>query len=111
MTTGFEKYTSDSSFARNRYLWAGVKSSERSIKKLQRSYECDVSRLLDCCRQTIVFDSPSNLYSALKAIRADKEIKMVRIKNMLNEKFDSWRTDGFRYIDAAFFTAEREKRA
>ncbi len=63
-----------------------MKSSDWSIEKLLRSYDCDVSRLL----------------TALKAVRADKDIKIVRIKNMLDEKFDSWRTGGFRYTHAAF---------
>ena len=31
--------------------WARPKSAERALEKLYRSYDCDVSRLLDCCRQ------------------------------------------------------------
>ena len=34
-----------------RVQWARVKSARRAIEKLYRSYGCDVSRLLDCCRQ------------------------------------------------------------
>jgi hypothetical protein len=30
---------------------AGTKPAERALEKLLRSYDCDVSRLLDCCRQ------------------------------------------------------------
>ena len=95
----FQRYQSDSSsdVLRTRWLWASVKSSERCIEKLLRSYDGDVSRLLDCCRQRIAFESPSALLSALKAIRSDNEIKIMRIKNMMDIRFDSWRTGGYRY--------------
>ncbi len=34
-----------------RVKWGSVKSMRRATEKLYRSYDCDVSRLLDCCRQ------------------------------------------------------------
>ena len=37
--------------AAHKWLWAGVKPAERALEKLLRSYDCDPSRLLDCCRQ------------------------------------------------------------
>ena len=34
-----------------KWLWAGIKPAARALEKLLRSYDCDASRLLDCCRQ------------------------------------------------------------
>jgi hypothetical protein len=34
-----------------RVKWARVKTARRAVEKVYRSYDCDVSRLLDCCRQ------------------------------------------------------------
>jgi hypothetical protein len=90
-----EQYTEALQYPHD-WLWAGAKPAERALEKLLRSYDCDVSRLLDCCRQRIVFGSISDLTTCLNSIRMDKEIEVVRLKNMLDEKFVSWRTGGFR---------------
>ena len=31
-------------------VWAGLKPPARAVEKLMRCYDCDPSRLLDCCR-------------------------------------------------------------
>ena len=36
---------------RQRIQWARIKTRKRAIEKLYRSYNCEVSKLLDCCRQ------------------------------------------------------------
>ena len=41
-----------------RVLLATLKPSERALEKLLRSYDSDVSYLLDCCRQRIIFETP-----------------------------------------------------
>ena len=40
----------------NRVKWARPKSRRRAIEKVFRSYDRNVSRLLDCCRQVISSD-------------------------------------------------------
>ncbi len=93
----FELYTEAVQYQHD-WLWAGVKQAERALEKLLRSYDCDVSRPLDCCRQRIVFDTIFDLTSCLNRdnIRTDHEIEVVRIKILLDERFDLWRTGGFR---------------
>ena len=44
----------------------------------------DVSRLLDLCRQSIVFDSAADLALCLAAIRADSDVLVVRVKNRMD---------------------------
>ena len=91
----FERYT-EFSHNQHDWAWAAVKPSERALEKLLRSYDCDVSRLLDCCRQTIAFDTVSDLQRCLLMITTDSELEVVQIKNMLDKKNNSWKTGGFR---------------
>ena len=93
----FERFT-ESSQNTSHWVWAATKPAERALEKLLRSYNCDVSKLLDCCRQTIAYESASDLLKCLSIVKLDRDIEIVRIKNMLDVKFDSWRTGGFRYI-------------
>ena len=80
-----------------RWSWAVVKPAERAVEKLLRSYDCDTSRLLDCCRQTIVFDSVVDLLACVEAVREDPEMEVVQFKNRLDDRIDSRRFGGFRY--------------
>ena len=41
-----------------RIRWAGLKPTERALEKLLRCYDCEVARLLDCCRQAVASDAP-----------------------------------------------------
>ena len=91
----FQRYEEGSTVANN-WLWAAVKPADRAVEKLVRSYDCDVSLLLDCCRQTIVFDEVSDVLACLSSLATDNEIKFVKVKNMFDENFDAWRTGGFR---------------
>ncbi len=61
--------------------WGKIKTVERAIEKLLRSYKADVSRLLDVCRQSIIFDSIADLSRCVEAVSRDPDIKIVRIKN------------------------------
>ena len=47
-------------------------------------------------RQTITFDTVTDLSACLHALVLDSEILVVRLKNMLDEAFDSWSTGGYR---------------
>jgi hypothetical protein len=78
--------------------WGRVKSRKRAIEKLYRSYNCDVSRLLDCCRKSIVFDGINDLLTCMKAITTDPECKVVRAKNRLRPDYDSSVTAGYRDV-------------
>ncbi len=48
-----------------------------------------MSRLVDVCRQSLVFRDPAGLAQCLRAIRADPDVVAVRIKNRLDPAFDS----------------------
>ena len=74
-----------------------LKPIDRALDKLMQSYGGDVSRLLDCCRSRIAFSSIGEMFNCLEAIAADKEIKIVRLKNMLDQDYDTSQTAGFRY--------------
>ncbi len=78
--------------------WGRVKSRKRAIEKLYRSYNCDVSRLLDCCRQSIYFENLNDLLTCIKAIATDPECKIVRVKNRLRPDVDASSTAGFRNV-------------
>lgn len=51
--------------------WASIKRVERSVEKLTRVYGEDVSRLVDVCRQSVVFESIGSLRHCLDAIHND----------------------------------------
>ena len=64
--------------------WASVKPAERALEKLVRSYDLDPSRLLDTCRETLAYDHPAAIATALDNITADGELALVRVKNRLD---------------------------
>jgi len=79
--------------------WATLKRRERAIEKVVRSYAGDVSKLLDVCRQSIIFDNCSDLYNCLKAIVNDPEAVIMRAKNRLNPDYDAEkRSAGYRDV-------------
>ena len=73
----------DGSVPRFRVGWAPLKSPQRALEKLLRCYGGDVSRLLDCCRQRILFDRIADIRAGLALLLADPEIRVVRLKNLL----------------------------
>ena len=64
--------------------FADVKSVSRCIDKIDIAYGGDVSRLLDVCRQMIVFETVLDLSDCLAALLGDSTIEIVRIKNKLS---------------------------
>ena len=86
----------DDPAARSRVRWASLKSAERALEKLLRSLHNDPSRLLDCCRQRIVFQEPGHLLQCLEAVRDDADVRVVRVKNRLHEGYNAWETAGYR---------------
>ena len=88
-------------------MWTRIKPTERALEKLIRSYDCDVSRLLDCCRQSIVFERLEDLLCCLQAIDCDEELQIVRLKNRLDEGYDARFSGGFRYrLTVRFFCSK-----
>jgi hypothetical protein len=78
--------------------WATVKSPDRALEKLFRIYNLDVSRLLDCCRQSIYFQKPADMFECLKAVCSDSSIHILRVVNRLHNSYDSSTSAGYRDI-------------
>jgi len=76
--------------------WARLKTVGRAIEKLMRSYREDVSRLLDVCRQSIMFESVKDIHDCLQTIMEDPEVEIVRIKNRLDPNYNSFESAGYR---------------
>ena len=57
-----------------------------------------MSRLVDLCRQCIVFDSLNDLAACLETIAADQDVLIVRVKNRLHPAYDSSASGGYRDV-------------
>jgi hypothetical protein len=64
-----------------------LKSVDRSVEKLARVYKGNVSLLLDVVRQCIVFQSVTDMLEALRIIKADVDVDVVRIKNRMCKRY------------------------
>jgi hypothetical protein len=78
--------------------WAQLKNPQRCVEKLYRAYNGDASRLVDLCRQTIVFDEMHDLVNCLEIILADEEVCVERVKNRMDVKYDIRTTAGYRFV-------------
>jgi hypothetical protein len=58
----------------------------------------DPSRLTDICRQTVVFNDVAALLACLRAIRADPEARVLRVKNRLDPAYDARPSAGYRDV-------------
>jgi len=63
--------------------WSGVKGKLRAVEKCYLAYGGDVSRLLDLCRETIVFEGLEQIANCLAVIRQDRTVEVVRVCNRL----------------------------
>lgn len=79
--------------------WATLKKPQRAVEKLIRSYKGKVGKLLDICRQSIVFDSIHDLHTCLKAVIDDDDVKILSIKNRLSDEYDENLSAGYRDIN------------
>jgi hypothetical protein len=79
--------------------WGKLKSADRAIEKIIRSYGHEVSRLVDVCRQTIVFETLQDVFICLSAMVADPDIDLLRIKNRYDTKYDSSLSGGYRDVN------------
>mmetsp|Transcript_37690 Transcript_37690/g.78939 ORF Transcript_37690/g.78939 Transcript_37690/m.78939 type:complete len:181 (+) Transcript_37690:1163-1705(+) len=82
----------------NKVKWARPKLRSRAVEKVFRSYDCDVSLLLDCCRQSIYFYGLEEMIKCIQAISADQESHVERVVNRLHHDYDSTTTAGYRNI-------------
>jgi hypothetical protein len=78
--------------------WAEVKGVERAAEKAVRAYGGDPSRILDAARQCIVHDDPAGVAAGLRAIAADGEVALVRVKSRLRGDYDAAATAGYRDV-------------
>jgi hypothetical protein len=69
------------------HVSGGLKSVDRSVEKLARVYKGNVSLLLDVVRQCIVFQSVTDMLEALRIIKADVDVDVVRIKNRMCKRY------------------------
>lgn len=86
---------------RQHIVWGGTKKVDRSIQKILRSYNGDVSRLVDISRACIAFESVKDLNECVVVIAKDAEEKLVhvvRLKNRLSPQHDSTTTAGYRDV-------------
>jgi hypothetical protein len=81
-----------------RVRWAKLKTRDRALEKVYRSYDLDASRLLDCCRQSIYFNEVDSLFQCLQLICKDPSIKIARICNRLHDAYDTSATAGYRDV-------------
>uniref|UniRef100_A0A7S0N255 Uncharacterized protein n=1 Tax=Cryptomonas curvata TaxID=233186 RepID=A0A7S0N255_9CRYP len=82
----------------HRIKWAHLKSEDRAIEKALRSYKGDVSRLVDICRQCIIFETVQDLCVCLRSILDDRQVRVVRIKNRLDVLYDARISAGYRDV-------------
>eukprot|EP00288_Rhodomonas_lens_P007852 CAMPEP_0177723532 /NCGR_PEP_ID=MMETSP0484_2-20121128/18259_1 /TAXON_ID=354590 /ORGANISM="Rhodomonas lens, Strain RHODO" /LENGTH=1024 /DNA_ID=CAMNT_0019235967 /DNA_START=160 /DNA_END=3232 /DNA_ORIENTATION=+ len=76
--------------------WPELKAPERAMDKIIQSYGGDVPRILDICRQSIVFLELADLTTCLELILADKSLKLHTIKNRYDMTFDASASAMFR---------------
>jgi hypothetical protein len=74
--------------------WPCVKTVDRAIEKVQTCYGNDPSLILDCCRQSIVFNNMDDVIRCLEAVEKDESLEVVRVKNTMDPSLRS--LTGFR---------------
>lgn len=79
--------------------WAGLKKPTRAVEKLVRSYGNRVCKLLDICRQSIVFESTQDLAACLRQVVEDNDVVVVSIKNRLSREYDDKESLGYRDVN------------
>jgi len=79
-------------------LSSRMKRHERCIEKLLRSYNNDISRLLDLTRTSIVFKSLQDLILCFRTIADDASVVIERVKNRLSPAYESKLTAGYRDV-------------
>ncbi len=78
--------------------WEDLKQEERAIEKVIRCYGEDVSRLVDVCRQSIVFAEVDQLAACFELIASDPAAELMRVKNRMSLGLDGRESAGFRNV-------------
>jgi hypothetical protein len=81
------------------FKWCRLKSVPRAVEKVVRSYGLDVSRLVDVCRQAIVFEELAGIAECLRAIASDPDVAILRVKNRLDPAYDAAASGGYRDLN------------
>mmetsp|Transcript_32208 Transcript_32208/g.66671 ORF Transcript_32208/g.66671 Transcript_32208/m.66671 type:complete len:183 (-) Transcript_32208:237-785(-) len=79
--------------------WGGLKKPSRAVEKLVRSYGDKVYKLLDICRQSIVFDSTQDIANCLQLVLEDEDVHILSVKNRLSRDYDDRETVGYRDVN------------
>jgi hypothetical protein len=58
----------------------------------------DKSKLVDICRQSIIFESIGGIIACLALISQDQDVKILRIKNRLDPAYNSAQSAGYRDV-------------
>lgn len=94
-----EAYALYNPAAHRTFKWCGLKSAHRAIEKVIRAYGQDVSRLLDVCRQAIVFETLRDLAACLGTIADDDDVVVLRVKNRYDPAYDAEASWGYRDVN------------
>jgi hypothetical protein len=73
-----------------------LKKPGRALGKLATRYGGDPSRLVDLCRQRLVFDRAADLVTCLGAMRADPSVEILRVRNSMAPEHNGFARAGFR---------------
>jgi hypothetical protein len=58
-----------------------------------------VSRLVDVCRQAIVFEELAGITECLRVIAGDSDVAILRVKNRLDPAYDAATSGGYRDVN------------
>ena len=78
--------------------WAKLKSRQRAVEKLFRCYRFDVSRLLDCCRQSLYFEDVRGIHECMRIIESDPSVELMRLCNKLQPSYNAKISAGYRDV-------------
>eukprot|EP00960_Hanusia_phi_P073965 768128-Hanusia_phi.AAC.3 len=73
-----------------------LKSVSRAIQKVIRSYNGDVSRLMDIVRYALIFEDICELSRAVDILLEDPHIEVMRVKNRLSLGYNPKESGGYR---------------
>ena len=85
---------------------APVKRAERAMEKIDRSYNGDVSRILDLVRSTIKVKSVQQAKVALELVRT--QARVLNAKNRYDLEYDGQATAGYRDLNLQLSFPELE---
>lgn len=85
---------------------SGVKKHKRAVEKMYRSYSGDASMLIDLVRSSITCESLDGIISVVNNICGDRHIKILKIKNRFDPKYDSGDSAGYRNLSFSLLLAD-----